>query len=102
VLSVLSASGAHAAQILISEGQSEGAESGKIHRASYLWIKGNISKGDADTFNQMISPKTLSQLERDFKVRFHKTVFVVLESNGGVAMEALNIGTAIRKMDFNI
>jgi len=82
---------ANAAEIAMFEGKSEGAVSGKINPAHYIRIKGEINKGDADAFR----PEAFSE------IRLHKQVFVVLESNGGAAMEALNIGTAIRKMDFD-
>jgi hypothetical protein len=80
-----------AAEIIISGGKSEEVGSGKILPTHFIQVKGEINKGDADAFR----PEAFS------KIQLHKHVFVVLESNGGVAMEALNIGTAIRKMDFD-
>ena len=52
--------------------------------------RGEIKQGNADAFNLKAVPEFPKQ-----------KVFVGLESDGGAAMEALNIGTTIRKRGFD-
>jgi hypothetical protein len=56
----------------------------------FIIVRGVINEGDADAFSSKALPGFPKQ-----------RVFVGLESDGGAAMEALNIGTTIRKRGFD-
>jgi hypothetical protein len=89
VAALLLATGTDAVAAEFTMFEAQKVESGKP--AHFIIIKGLINKGDADAFR----PEAFSD------IRLHKQVFVGLESDGGTVMDALNIGTAIRKMGWD-
>jgi hypothetical protein len=82
----LATGAAQTAEIKVFEAQKP--ETGEWGR--FVIIRGEINKGNADAFSLKALPGFPKQ-----------KVFVGLESNGGEAMEALNIGMIIHKRGFN-